>query len=161
MNKHAKAPFVLLALLSLLLVPLVAQAGDRGAKVQKASVSVMRGDHAMVSFGAEGPVSIELRGKLIDPKTDQPLARTGFEVVRFELDEGRSQAKVTVDEVTASAKEVISDETARLGDFKMLKLAPGRYSLQVAWDEVPADSDVVLWELRWVERPLSADSGSR
>lgn len=161
MKDHKRAPLFLLAILSLLIVPLAAEAGDRGEKVEKASLSAMRGEHAVVSFGAEGPVAIELHGKLFDPKTGQPVAEAPIELVRFEVDDDRSLQTVTAEEATASAREVVAEKTARHGEFRMTNLAPGRYSLQVDWDEVPAGSTVVRWELRWTERPAAAaGSGS-
>ena len=161
MKDQTRVSLFLLAILSLVLVPLAAEAGDQGKDGKKASLSAMRGEHAVVSFGAEGPIAIELHGKLIDPKTERPVAEAPIELVRFVIDDDRSLQTVTAEEAMASAREVRAEKTARHGEFRMLNLAPGRYSLQVDWDEVPAGSDVVRWELSWTERPAPAAGSGR
>ncbi|HLE84017.1 MAG TPA: hypothetical protein VJG13_06735 [Thermoanaerobaculia bacterium] len=159
MTKHAKVPILALAILSILAVPLIAEAGGKPEDANKATVFASRGDHATISFGTQESVSIELRGRLFDEATNRPLRDTAIEVVRFELEGSASTSEVSIQDVAAlpySAKAVVEKTTAGQGDFVLSDLAPGRYSLQVAWDDVPAESDVVRWDLHWVEKPAAA-----
>lgn len=138
----------------------VAEAGADKAEVQEGTVSALRGEHATIEFVAQGPTSIELHGRLVDEASRRPLSDAVIEVVRFEAPD--EKPVVTVEDVMAlpaSAKDVIRRTTESEGRFVLSDLAPGRYSLQVAWDDVPAEAQTVRWELRWVERPSAAADG--
>lgn len=157
MTENAKVRFFALAILALVALPLIAVAGDKHDEAKKGTVFAARGEHATIVIGTKEPVSIELRGRLFDEATNRPLRDTAIEVVRFEI-EG-SAYEVSLEQVAAlpgSAKAGIEQTTAGEGTFVLSDLAPGRYSLQVAWDEVPAGSDLVRWDLRWVEKPAAA-----
>lgn len=129
---------------------------EDSARVSEASVYASRGDHVVVSF-AEEPGSIDIRGTVYDDATGRPLGKRSIELVRFEMT-AADLDEVTLDQITAlpySAKSVITERTAGRGDFALSDLAPGAYSFQIAWDEVPAGSDVVRWDLKWVKAPAT------
>ena len=162
MMSKARSLFFALLILSMLGLPVcvdaVGPSGD-SARVSEASVYAMRGGHAVVAF-ADEPGSIEVQGTLYDEATGQPLGKASIELVRFDTGEFADLDMVTLDQVTAlpySAKSVITEQTAGRGDFALSDLSPGAYSLQIAWDEVPAGSNVVRWDLKWVKTPAAAD----
>lgn len=159
MTQYAKVALLIIAILS---IPMGASGREKGSAPEdskRATVFALRGDHATVSFGTDKAVSIQLRGRLFDASTNRPLRGTAIEVVRFEIEGVAGIAQVSMEDIAVlphSAKAVLEKTTADEGDFILSDLAPGRYSLQVAWDEVPAGSDLVGWDLQWVEKPASA-----
>lgn len=137
----------------------LAAAGIAGGPVtgeQEASLFAKRGGHAVVTFEQPAAGPVELRGRLVDAATEAPLGETDVKVVRFAVAEAaETTGAVTVEELDQELPpyDVLGTTTVRTadrGEFQLSKLAPGSYSLQLDWDRVTADAEVVRWDLRWV-----------
>lgn len=156
-RKKVRVSLFALAISSVLAVPLLVDAGqsaNEDPQVRTASLYAMRGDHAVVAFADESG-TIQVHGTVYDDATHRPLREAAFEVVRFHVDDPSKIGEVTLDQVAvlpSSEKSVVAKRiVGSRGEFVLSDLSPGNYSLQIDWDQVPADSDVVRWDLKWVK----------
>lgn len=131
---------------------------------ERAQVFAKRGGHATIEFLAEGAMSVELQGKVLDAQ-GRPLPKVDLQIVRFETDPSAQAAEekaapVPLEDLEREfppyrIKESLAVTTSTIGDFELTSLLPGRYSLQIDWQSVPRDSDRVEWALRWVQKSQS------
>ncbi len=143
-------------LLALVAVPVLAQPTLSGA-TDGANVFAERGDHATIKLSPETRKSVRLSGTLLD-NADRPIADAEIRIVRFEVtgaDRGPSKV-VPLSELNAQVepyviKQTIPLVTAKDGSFSFdQSLPPGRYSLQVDWNDLPETTSFVQWDLHWV-----------
>jgi hypothetical protein len=156
MQRIGRTTFLFLIAVGVVVLTLAARGDRRSEEVEDSGtgrVSAAREGHAILSFGASDGVSIELHGKLTDRATGSPLERTSIQLIRFEIDGSEDRTTLTRDEIAAAAVEVNEGTTDEDGRFAMADLEPGRYSLQVRWDEIQSEVDVVVWAVEWVEHP--------
>lgn len=148
------ASFVLL--LVIVTVPALAQPGLSGA-TDGASVFAERGNHATIKLSPKTRGSVRLSGTLLDD-ADQPIKGAEIRLVRFEI-AGTQQGPaklVPLDELNAQVAPYVIKQTIPLvtgsdGSFDIDgSLPPGRYSLQVDWNEIPESTPFVRWDVRWV-----------
>jgi hypothetical protein len=156
-----KPLFLSMLLIAVLAVPLAAQPGMPGNS-DHVSVSAERGDHATIELSPESRSGFELSGALRDA-ADQPIDGAQITIVRFEVT-GAANADddakdlVPLRDLNSQVppfviKQTYPVVTADDGSFTLdRRLPPGRYSLQVDWDEVPDTSSFVRWDVRWVIR---------
>lgn len=132
--------------------------GEERREVQKTwdLASVMREKHAIVSLAGCDGAAIEVAGQLVDGLTGSPLGDLPVALIRFEVDGDPELADLTLIDIAVAAVESRRFVTDPEGRFVASDLEPGRYSLQVAWKRVPEGTDVVVWALKWFERPIEA-----
>lgn len=154
-----------LLLLTLLTVPAVAQPGVSG-NTDGVTLVAERGSHATIELSSKTRVGFLLSGTLLDA-TEQPMAGADIRIVRFEVTgptkrHANVSDLVPLEDLNAQVapfviKQTIPLVTGKDGRFSLQRvLPPGRYSLQVDWDEVPEGSPVVRWNLRWENRTRDA-----
>jgi len=154
-----KPLFLSMLLIALLAAPLAAQPGMSGPS-DHVSVFAERGDHATIELIPRTRSGFELSGSLLDAE-DRPIEGAQIKIVRFEV-AGAAKADdnakdlVSLRDLNSQVppfviKQTFPVVTAEDGSFALVKrLPPGRYSLQVDWDEVPDASSFVRWDVRWV-----------
>jgi|GEM_PF-2357136 len=158
-----------LLLLALLAIPAAAQPGVSG-NTDGVTLVAERGSHATIELSPGTRAAFLLSGTLLDA-AKHPMVGAEIRIVRFEVTgpaERNDNVKdlVPLDQLNAEAppfviKQTISMVTGKDGRFTLQReLPPGRYSLQVDWDEVPESSAVVRWNLRWENRGRGDASAS-
>ena len=156
--KSLRLAFLALVVIS---VPAVAQQGasDGAGGVR---LRAERGSHATIELSNATRSGFLLFGTLRDG-AGQPVPGAGIRIVRFEVTGPSGHLDnvadlVPLEQLNAQISPFVVKRTVALatdedGRFSVRRaLPPGRYSLQVDWDDVPEGSPVVQWQLRWEDR---------
>ena len=152
-----------LSLLILALVAVPVLAGQGRDETQQVTVFAERGEHATIELPPSSQrAGFELRGTVLDAG-DRPVQDISLRIVRFEVDESDTvegaapgHERVPLRDLNAqvppySIMDTIPIITRQGGEFQIPRLAPGRYSLQVDWADVPKGTPFVRWNLEWVD----------